>query len=137
MNTMLNVKIMITSGSLNEARNEPKFWYETKTKLGLHSLRYERELTIEYIQRVVCNYFDMDYKVFKAKSRKREIVQARQIAMYFSKNYTNASLSTIGYEIGGKDHSTVLHACKTIRDLLDTEKCIQKYVKEIDLMLKY
>jgi chromosomal replication initiator protein len=57
----------------------------------------KREITLDYIQKVVCDYFDMNVDVLQSKTRKREIVQARQIAMYFSKNLTSSSLSTIGF----------------------------------------
>lgn len=64
----------------------------------------------------------------RSKTRKREIVEARQIAMSMSKLFTRASLATIGSEIGGKDHATVLHACKTINNLMDTD---QKFLGSI------
>jgi chromosomal replication initiator protein len=71
-----------------------------------------------------------------SKSRKRHIVQARQIAMYMSRNLiSNCSLSTIGTEIGGKDHATVLHACTTVSDLMSTDKTFRQYVTDIEKML--
>jgi len=70
------------------------------------------------------------------KTRKREIVQARQIAMFFSKNLTKSSLSTIGSLIGGKDHATVLHACKTINNLIETDKRFKSQVDSIERKLK-
>ena len=69
-----------------------------------------REVSIEYIQKVVCDYFDLPIELMKSKTRKREVVQARQIAMYFSKKMTKSSLANIGMHCGGKDHATVLHA---------------------------
>ena len=68
-------------------------------------------------------------------SRKRQIVQARQIAMYMSRNLINCSLSTIGAEIGGKDHATVLHACTTVSDLMSTDRLFKQYVSDIEKML--
>ena len=70
-----------------------------------------------------------------SKTRKRQIVQARQIAMYMSRNLINCSLSTIGAEIGGKDHATVLHACTTVNDLMSTDKTFRQYVSDIEKML--
>ncbi len=78
------------------------------TKLVKNS---RRELSIEYISKVVCDYFDMPVETIQAKTRKREIVQARQITMFFSKNLTKHSLASIGAQVGNKDHATVLHAC--------------------------
>ncbi|MFB1021495.1 MAG: chromosomal replication initiator protein DnaA, partial [Vicingaceae bacterium] len=68
-----------------------------------------REVSIDYIQKVVCDYFDLPIELLKSKTRKREVVQARQIAMYFAKKMTKSSLANIGMHCGGKDHATVLH----------------------------
>ena len=66
-------------------------------------------------------------------SRKRQIVQARQISMYLSRNLlTNCSLATIGAETGGKDHATVLHACNTVSDLMATDRSFKRYVADIE-----
>jgi chromosomal replication initiator protein len=96
----------------------------------------KREITIDFIQKVVCDYFDMNVDVLKSKTRKREIVQARQIAMYFSKNLTSSSLSTIGSVIGGKDHATVLHAYKTVNNLAETNKEFKGYIADIEKKLR-
>jgi chromosomal replication initiator protein len=96
----------------------------------------KREITLDYIQKVVCDYFDMNVDVLQSKTRKREIVQARQIAMYFSKNLTSSSLSTIGSVIGGKDHATVLHAYKTVNNLAETNKEFKSYIVDIEKKLK-
>jgi chromosomal replication initiator protein len=94
-----------------------------------------RELSIEYISKVVCDYFNMPVDTLQTKTRKREIVQARQITMYFSKNLTKYSLASIGAQIGNKDHATVLHACKTVNNLVDTDKNFRQYVEEIEKKL--
>ena len=67
-----------------------------------------REVSIDYIQKVVSDYFQMDIQTLQSKTRKRHIVQARQIAMYFAKKFTKASLASIGSQIGKRDHATVL-----------------------------
>jgi chromosomal replication initiator protein len=97
----------------------------------------KREVSIDYIQKVVCNYFEIPTDSIQSKTRKREIVQARQVAMYFSKNLTKASLATIGSQIGGKDHATVLHACKTVNNLLETDKLFKGQIEEIEKKLKF
>ncbi|MDR2927629.1 MAG: chromosomal replication initiator protein DnaA [Cytophagaceae bacterium] len=94
-----------------------------------------REISVGYIQKTVCSYFGLEPDILLSKSRKREIVQARQIAMYFSKNLTSSSLSTIGTIIGKKDHATVLHACKTITNLLETDKELKSQIKAIEVEL--
>jgi len=97
----------------------------------------KREITIDYIQKVVCDYFEMNVDILQSKTRKREIVQARQIAMFFSKNLTNSSLSTIGSQIGGKDHATVLHAYKTVNNLVETNKEFKSYIGDLEKKLKF
>jgi chromosomal replication initiator protein len=91
-----------------------------------------REISIEFIQKVVCDYFDLPIDLMKSKSRKREVVQARQIAMFFSKQFTKSSLANIGAQCGGKDHATVLHACKTVNNLIETDKQFKAYVDELE-----
>jgi len=95
-----------------------------------------RELSIEYISKVVCDYFSMPVETLQAKTRKREVVQARQLTMYFSKTMTKYSLASIGSQIGNKDHATVLHACKTVNNLKETDKNFRHYVDEIEKKLK-
>jgi chromosomal replication initiator protein len=96
----------------------------------------QNDVTIDKVQRVVCDYFNITRDDLLSKTRKRQIVQARQIAMYMSRNLiSNCSLSTIGAEIGGKDHATVLHACTTVGDLMSTDKTFKQYVTDIEKLL--
>jgi len=95
-----------------------------------------REISIDYIQKVVCDYFNLPVDIINSKTRKREIVQARQLAMYFSKKHTKSSLATIGLHCGNKDHATVLHACRTINNLVETDKQFRTYVEELDKKIK-
>ena len=94
------------------------------------------ELSIDYIGRVVCEHMNVPFDMLHSTTRKREIVQARQIAMYFSKNLTKNSLASIGQQIGGKDHATVLHACKTVLNLQDTDKRFKITLQDIAKKLK-
>ncbi|HRG02595.1 MAG TPA: chromosomal replication initiator protein DnaA [Paludibacteraceae bacterium] len=93
-------------------------------------------MSIEFIRDTVCDFFKLSVDAISTKSRKLEVVQARQIAMYLSKNLTKNSLSTIGNYIGQRDHATVLHACKKVMDLMDTDKHFKKNVEEIEERLK-
>ncbi len=95
-----------------------------------------REITIEYIQKVICDYFNIPHDKLNSKTRKREIVQARQLSMYFAKSFTKSSLAAIGSKCGNKDHATVLHACKTVKNLTDTDKNFRKYVDELENIIK-
>ena len=92
----------------------------------------KKEISIDHIQKVVSDYFQMDVSTLQSKTRKRHIVQARQLAMFFSKKFTKASLASIGTKIGHRDHATVLHACKTVDNLAFTDKQFRKYVDDLN-----
>jgi chromosomal replication initiator protein len=94
------------------------------------------EISVDRIQKIVCEYFRIDPQQFLSSSRKRELVQARQISMYLSRNFTKSSLASIGSQTGGRDHATVLHAYNTVCDLLDTDRSFRKYVVDIEKQLK-
>ncbi len=95
-----------------------------------------KEISIEYIQKIICDYFKIPTDTINANTRKREIVQARQLSMYFAKKYTKLPLSLIGAYCGNKDHATVLHACKTVSNLYETDKKMKLYVDDIDKKMK-
>ena len=97
----------------------------------------KREISIDYIQKVVSDYFQLDLEILQSKTRKRHIVQARQLAMFFAKKYTKSSLANIGSQIGDRDHATVLHACKTVDNLMSTDKQFKKYVDELTKKLTH
>ncbi len=91
-----------------------------------------KELSVEYIINIVCDFFKISADQLALKTRKQQVVQARQIAMYLSKKYSNASLAAIGQQCGKKDHATVHHACKTINDRLETDKQFKAMMAEIE-----
>lgn len=90
-----------------------------------------KQITIEAIQTHVCDYFGIDTNKVREKTRKQEIVEARQIAMFLSKKLTKVSLKTIGLQFGGRDHSTVIHAITTIEDRVKTSSKHQQILKDI------
>lgn len=96
----------------------------------------KKSLTIYDISDIVCNYFNIKKELINTASRKREIVQARQVAMYLSKQYTDMSLAQIGSVIGKKNHATVLHACRTIKDQLEVDKSFREAIDEIEKIMK-
>lgn len=91
----------------------------------------KKTINIPYIQEMICDYFGIKREQLLSKTRKREIALPRQLAMYFAKEYTNATFAKIGEEMGGKDHSTVMYACETIRDVSKTDKELKKYIKDL------
>ena len=96
----------------------------------------DSEVGIDYIQKTVSDYFHVNQDDLKAKTRKKEIVIARQVAMYFSKDYINHSLKSIGYHFGGRDHSTVIHALQSVNDMIDTDSKFRYSVDELKKKLK-
>jgi chromosomal replication initiator protein len=90
-----------------------------------------KEITIDTIQKMVCDFFAVPYDKLLQKTRKREIVQARQITMYLAKAFTKNSLKTIGEHFGGRDHTTVIHSCQTVKDLMDTDSLFRENVAEL------
>jgi chromosomal replication initiator protein len=95
-----------------------------------------KEISIDYIQKIVADYFGISIDTMNSNTRKRNIVQARQLAMFFAKEHTKASLTSIGLHCGSKDHATVLHACKTVKNLRDTDKSFRGYVEDIEKRIK-
>ena len=94
------------------------------------------ELTIGTIVDTVCEYFNITRETMLSQSRRRQVVQARQIAMYECRNLIpGCSLSTIGDQLGGKDHATVLHSCSTVQDLMSTDKLFRQWVEDIENMV--
>ena len=123
---------LIAQSSFNRAEISVELAKEVINKFVKNN---RREVSIDYIQKIVSDYFQMDIQTLQSKTRKRHIVQARQIAMYFAKKYTKASLASIGSQIGRRDHATVLHACKTVDNLSFTDKQFRKYVEDLNQKL--
>ena len=91
-----------------------------------------REVSIDYIQKTVCEFFEVPQEQLKEKTRKRAIVQARQLSMFLAKSYTKNSLKVIGKHFGGRDHSTVIHSCQAVQNLIDTDLDFKEQVDEIE-----
>ena len=97
----------------------------------------EKEITVEDIVHSTCEYYHIKDESIYSSSRKRDIVLARQIAMYLThKHLPNLSLARIGQQIGSKDHSTVLHACRTIEEQLEVDKAIEGAIEDIEVKIK-
>ena len=92
----------------------------------------QKEITIDTIKAVVCESLGVTPENFASSRRTREIAQARQIAMYLSKKYTKLPLTVIGSTIGGRNHATVLHSCKQITNLLETDKAFKQQMEDIE-----
>lgn len=96
-------------------------------------------ITIDDISKAVCAYLNIAENKIREKTRKKEIVLARQLAMYFSKELTKSSLKTIGLHFGGRDHSTVIHACNSIEEMKNKDSSMKDLIEGLrnKLVLNY
>ena len=92
----------------------------------------QREITIDHIVKVVCEYYDIELDTFNSTKRTRDVAQARQVAMFLAKQHTKSPLTVIGSSIGGRNHATVLHSCKAVADMMDTDKTFKAQIEEIE-----
>jgi chromosomal replication initiator protein len=101
------------------------------------NIRFEKKkITVQKIQETVSDFYNIKKDLIQSASRKREIVQARQVTMYFIKKYTKLSLSQIGIQVGNRNHATVLHACNTIKNLTEVDKGFRSDIQEIERLLQ-
>lgn len=109
---------------------------DVSVELARHVLKDQlstkhRNVSIEDIQKIVCEYFSIPDDLLRAKTRKKEIAMARQIAMYVAKKTTSSSLKTIGLHFGGRDHTTVIHAIGTVENLMKSDQRYREDVQNI------
>lgn len=90
-----------------------------------------REISVENIKKIVAEHFELPLEKLIGKTRKRNVVIARQLSMYLAKNYTNSSLKSIGGKFGGKDHSTVIYSINAVQNLMDTDTLFKSTVEEL------
>lgn len=96
-----------------------------------------KEVTVESIMELVCSVMGVSIDEVISKRKTRPIASARQVAMYICKERTKATLNAIGEAFGGRTHATVMHACKTVPNLIDTDKILKSQVEEIERKLQY
>ena len=107
-----------------------------QTTVSDAGVQHSAEMGIDTIQSVISSFFKVTLAELTGKSRKKELVVPRQIAMFFCKEFTNFSLKSIGYHFGGRDHSTVIHAVQTISDLCTKDGEIRQNVQQLGEMFK-
>lgn len=96
----------------------------------------QKEISINHITSTVCQYFNIDEDSFNSTKRTREVAQARQIAMYLAKQHTKLPLAAIGSAIGGRNHATVLHSCKAVSNMIDTDKVFRGQIEELEKIIQ-
>ncbi len=106
-----------------------------KEILKVYVSLYQKEITIDHIIEVVCEHMSIDRERLNSSERTREVAIARQLAMYLAKQHTKSPLTAIGNAIGGRNHATVLHSCKTISNLMETDKAFRRQVEEIEKLV--
>lgn len=119
---------LLANASLNA--KEIDFELTRKTVREI-STKKELNISIDSITKIVCERFKVDENKVREKNRKKEVVLARQIAMYLSKKLTKASLKTIGLHFGGRDHSTVIHAFNSIEKLTSEDISLNETVSSL------
>jgi len=120
---------LLAQATLNKKAITLELAESTVEKLIKHT---KRELSVDYILQVVSDYFRTDVKNVLSNSRKREVVQVRQVAMYFARQMTKTSCKGIGAQLGKKDHATVLHACRTVNDLMSIDRRFKIQMQELE-----
>lgn len=95
-----------------------------------------KQITVENIKLLVAEYFKVPVEKLHGKTRKRDIVIARQISMYLAKHFTNNTLKDIGANFGGRDHTTVLYSVNAVQDLMDTDLLFKDKVVELEKQVK-
>lgn len=95
-----------------------------------------KEITVEDVFKIVCDHFKVNFELVKSNTRKREVAQARHLCMYFAKMHTKATLVNIGMLCGNKNHATVLHALRSVNNMMETDKNFKYCVEELERRLK-
>ena len=99
-------------------------------------IEQSREISIDTVMDVVADHFKVTVADLKSKSRKKEIVYPRQVAIYLAKEYTDLPLKSIGVHFGGRDHSTIIHSVQTITELVETDRSVEETIYKLKSYFK-
>ncbi|HEB61700.1 MAG TPA: chromosomal replication initiator protein DnaA [Bacteroidetes bacterium] len=128
---------VLVSLSANMMLNDKKIDLKlTSEVIDNFSHNVDKEINIENIQKIISDFFNIPIEQITGKSRKRNIVIARQLGIYFSKQMTSYSLKQIGSQFGNRDHATVLHSIKTVNNLMDTDTLFAETVAKLEHKLE-
>ncbi len=97
----------------------------------------DKKISIENIKHVVANHFHLDINLLDSKSRKRDIVNARQVSMYLARNFTKQSYGSIGAYFGGKDHSTVMYSIRQVKNQLDVDEIFREKINTLEKEVQF
>ena len=124
---------MIAQASLNDRAIDLNL---AKEVIKQFVSQINKEITVENIAKLVAEHFEVPLEKVQGKSRMRNYVIARQLSMYFAKNFTSTSLKLIGKNFGDRDHSTVLYSVKAVQDMMDTDMLFKDTVVELEKKLQ-
>ena len=96
----------------------------------------KEDITVDKICNIVCQYYSLPLEAINSKSRERKIAEARQVAMYLARTYTNTSLSVIGQSMGNRDHTTVLYACRTVQNQMDVDSTFKTRIHTLETQIQ-
>jgi chromosomal replication initiator protein len=96
----------------------------------------KENITVDKICNIVCQYYSLPLEAINSSSRKREIAEARQVAMYLARTHTNTSLAVIGQSMGNRDHTTVLYACKTVQNQMDVDSTFRERIHTLESQIQ-
>lgn len=131
-NNVREIEGVVTSILAQATLNKQEINLDLAKRTVLNFVKHAtKEISLEMIQKTVCDYFEVPVEKLKEPTRKRQFVQARQLSMYFAKEFTKASLKSIGQQFGGRDHSTVIHSCQAVKNLVDTDEDFKDSVDEL------
>lgn len=119
---------LLANASLNSKEIDLELAKKTVREI---STSRQINISIDFITKVVCEFFSVEENKVREKNRRKEVVLARQVAMYLSKKLTKSSLKTIGLHFGGRDHSTVIHAYSNIEQLISEDQKLRENITTI------
>jgi chromosomal replication initiator protein len=88
-------------------------------------------ISIKDLIKIVADFYGIEEASICDKTRRKDIVKPRQVTMYILREDFNTSFPTIGSKLGGRDHTTVIHSCQTVKDLMDTDNLFKESVLEL------
>jgi len=119
---------LLASSSLNSKEIDFELVKKTVKEVSTNK---QVNISIDFITKVVCEFFNVEENKVREKNRRKEVVLARQVAMYLSKQLTKSSLKTIGLHFGGRDHSTVIHAQTSIEQLITDDTQLREIIDSL------
>ena len=127
------IGLLVKLGTYADLTGKPVTMEVAEEALGSRQMSGGARLTIEEIQRKTAEFYKLDLRDLHSPRRARRVARPRQVAMYLSRELTSRSLPDIGRRFGGRDHTTVLHACRRIEELCKTDPLFQQ---EVDFLRK-